>query len=345
MAPAHKSVTLLGVALIGMANSCRSPDPVIPPKVATPPRAQSAELPVVNHPLSSASSGAGGPVTLGVGFAEPGPWLSFYGGAKAMGDLRAVADRYRILNIDADPDSNNFSASELIVLQAGGRNRVLSYLNLGSCERFRSYWSAVPAGFSSCGANSAANLGGYQGYPDEVWMDLGNTDYQRLLVEYVAARLFARHVDGFYLDNLELVEHPECAAACRKGALDLVRKIRQAYPSLLLVMQNATSDVTRLGTTGGLPFPTLLDGVAHEEVYNPTPDPDAESELFNWQALGLRSKSGRPFWIGIEDYVGSCNNHRAARVSFERGVARGFSVFVSDRSGGQNRLCDFGLNE
>ena len=283
-------------------------------------------------------------VTLGPGFPESGPWVSFYGKAVEMGDLRHVARTYRIINIDADPGLGNFTKAEIAELRAGGQNRVLSYLNLGACEKFRTYWSKAPQGLQSCAANTAAQRGAYHGYPDEIWMDVSNADYQALILEHVAPRLAAA-VDGFYLDNLEIVEHSPastngpCSAACSQGGLDLVRMLREAFPKHLIVMQNATSDVTRLGKTGGIPFPLLLDGVAHEEVYAPRYDESAEAELLAWRAMRLSNRGQRPFWIGVEDYVGSCRNTNAARTTATRAKARGFSPYASDESSGQRTVC------
>ncbi|MBX3219292.1 MAG: endo alpha-1,4 polygalactosaminidase [Labilithrix sp.] len=282
--------------------------------------------------------------TLGPGFPEAGPWVSFYGSAAQMRDLSRVARTYRIINVDADPGARNFTDAELEVLRAGGKNRVLSYMNVGSCETFRTYWSTAPRGLVPCAANVDAQRGAYEGYPDEVWMDPGNAAYQALILEHVAPRLAAR-VDGFYVDNLELLEHPasstngSCPAACKQGGLDLVRKLREKFPGHLIVMQNATSDVTRLGLTGGVPFPLLLDGVAHEEVYAPVPDANAETELLAWRAMGLSARDHRRFWIGVEDYVGSCRNKSAARAAAARASARGFSPYASDASGGQKVVC------
>jgi cysteinyl-tRNA synthetase len=53
-----------------------------------------------------------------------------------------MAATFRILDIDADPGLLNFSAAQVKQLQNGGANKVLSDLNLGSCEKFRSYWPA-----------------------------------------------------------------------------------------------------------------------------------------------------------------------------------------------------------
>lgn len=282
---------------------------------------------------------------VGPGFPEAGPWVSFYGNARQMKSVERVAQAFRVINIDADPDEENFTDGQIEILKAGGKNRVLSYLNVGSCENTRSYWSKVPADFVPCSANKEAQRGAYDGYPDETWMDPGVVSYRNLIVHYVAARLAARKVDGFYLDNLEMIEHSStaktgaCDARCKQGVLDLVRELRENYPAMLIVMQNATSDVTRLGTTGGAAFPTLLDGVAHEEVYRPKRDPEAEQELVRWRQMNLRSRTGQPFWIGVEDYVGSCSNTDAAALVFENCKKQGFSPYVSDESAGQKVIC------
>ena len=246
----------------------------------------------------------------GPGFPVAGPWMTYYGDASGL-DLNRAASTYRIMDIDLDPGTGNFTAANVAALKNNGQNKVLSYLNLGSCEHWRDYWSNVPIGFVSCSANTAAQAGAYQGYSDETWMNVGNADYQNLILNYVAPRLVAQGADGFYLDNLEIVEHGTstsngpCDASCSQGGLDLVRKLRQKYPNLLIVMQNATSNVTRTGTTGGVPFASLLDGVAHEEVYKPTYDSGAEQELLNWKSMNL-APGGHPFWIATVDYVGSC---------------------------------------
>jgi cysteinyl-tRNA synthetase len=307
--------------------------------VVEPARPTSTEAPAPSAHLQS----------VGPGFAEQGPWVTFYGTAAEMGDLAKVSQTYRIIDIDADPGADrkgNFSDAQIALLRGDGRNRVLSYLNLGACERFRTYWRRAPSGMVPCGENRAAMLGTYADYPDETWMDLGNAEYRALLLDFVAPRLAARGIDGFYLDNLEVAEHsaagaPEgwCSPACRQGALDTVRGLRERFPGMLIVMQNATSDVTRLGSSGDYPFPALLDGVAHEEVYSPAFDAQAETELTAWRSLGLRSKNGDSFFVGVVDYVGGCANMAAARTAYSRSRSHGFSPYASDASGSQKVVC------
>jgi len=297
---------------------------------------------------SGTSSGASATVSSGPGFPVSGPWMTYYGDAPTLGNLTKVANTFRIMDIDLDPDTGNFAPSDVVTLKNNGQNKVLSYLNLGSCEHWRGYWNQVPSGFVSCSANTAAQLGAYQGYSDETWMNVGNADYQNLILNYVAPRLVAQGADGFYLDNMEIVEHGTstsngpCNAACSQGGLDLVRKLRQKYPNLLIVMQNATSNVTRLGTTGGVPFSSLLDGVAHEEVYKPTYDSQAESELLNWQSMNLHP-GGNPFWIATVDYVGSCSDTTDASSAYTSSRSHGFSPYVSDSSAGQDVVCYWGF--
>ena len=261
-----------------------------------------------------------------------------------MGDLDRVAQTFRIINIDADPDVGNFTPAQIVLLKAGGKNRVISYMNVGAMESFRTFWNQAPVGFVSGKANTAAHLSSYAGYPDETWMDLGNADYQHLLLDYVAPRLVAQGVDGFFLDNVELIEHsPDdtngpCPLTCRQGGLDLVRRLREKYPNLLIVMQNATSDVTRLAVTGGVSFPSLLDGISHEEVYTPQIDRRSEQELQGWQSLHS-TPGGHPFWIGTEDYVGSCANKSAAQAAYTASRVQGFSPYATDASAGQQGVC------
>jgi cysteinyl-tRNA synthetase len=275
------------------------------------------------------------------GFPVSGLWVSWYGSASGV-DLAKVAATFRIINIDAD---GNFTNAQIRQMQAGGQNRVISYLNLGSCEKGRSYYSTDPPGHKSC-ANSGALTTPYAGYPDEMWANLSNPAYQDLMVNSVAVNLAAHGVDGFYLDNLEVVEHGAstnngpCDATCSQGGLDLVWQLRQKFPNLLIVMQNATSDVTRLGMTHGVPYPSLLDGVSHEEVYSNGGDQGAQMEMAAWLQMHLMV-NGRPFWLATEDYVGSCaaNTKAAAQAIMMQSTQAGFSPYVTDASGSQNAPC------
>jgi cysteinyl-tRNA synthetase, unknown class len=278
------------------------------------------------------------------GIRENAPWVSFYGSARQMGDLRRVAATFRLINIDADPAIGNFTRADIAALRAGGRNTVLSYLNVGACERDRSYWKTAPAGLIPCGENRTAQIAPYPRYPKEVWMNPGNVAYRRLIVDHVASRLAATGVDGFFLDNLEIVEHgthdgeAPCDTTCTRGGLMLVAELRHKFPDLVLVMQNATSIATRAAHVDGVPFPSLLDGISREEIYAPRYDREAESELLAWQALGLKP-NGRPFSITTEDYVGSCGQQARAQRVYAKSREHGFSPYATISSANQDNVC------
>jgi cysteinyl-tRNA synthetase len=332
-ARAYPSMSLLVSMALCFVGGCGSPMTTAPSSGNSP---DPVTPPVVNAPPTQDSSGRGIPVAA--------PWVSFYGSAAQMGDLNKVANTFHVINIDADPDATNFTPAQITQLKAGGRNRVISYFNLGACETYRSYWKQAPAGFVAGRDNVAAHRGAYTGYADETWMDVGNADYQHLIVDYVAPRLVSQGIDGFFFDNLEIIEHGPndkngaCDAACRQGGLDLVRKLREKFPTLLFVMQNATSDVTRLGQTGGKAFPTLLDGISHEEVYAPNPDAEFESQLVAWKGLQL-TPGGKPFWIATEDYVGDCVNTAVAGAVYKKSRSHGFSPYATDASAKQQQVC------
>jgi cysteinyl-tRNA synthetase, unknown class len=326
--------------------------PSVEPEIAAGPEAE--EVPVLSKGDRKGSSDnepdapRDYPRGPGRGFPEPGPWVSFYGSSKNALPLERVARTFRIMNIEADPGVGAWTPAQIKMLKAGGRNRVISYMNVGSCENFREYWKTAPRGMVPCKDNIRAQKGRYAGYPTEIWMDLSNPDYQKLIVEHVAVRLAKTGVDGFYLDNLEIVEHGEktsngpCGSRCRQGGLDLVARLRKAFPDHLIVMQNATSDVTRLGRTESGPYAELLDGIAHEQVYAPEHDAQALTELQAWKGMNL-TPGGQPFVILVEDYVGDCTKVAKAKRVYALNRAQGFSPYATDASSGQQKICFWGF--
>lgn len=298
---------------------------------------------------SAGGAASGGSDAAGRGFPVGQPWVSFYGSPTAALDLAKLAATFRIINLDADPDVG-FTTAQISQLRSSGQNRVISYMNVGSCESFRSYYATAPSGHKSC-QSSGALTEAYLGFADEMWADLSNASYQDLIVNYVAPRLAAQGVDGFFLDNMEVVEHGltptqggPCGTACSQGGLDLIWQLRQKFPDKLLVMQNAVTATTRKGTTHGVSVPTLLDGISVESVFSNgtrvATDTGTLNEVLAWRDLGLMP-GGRPFWLGAEDYVGACSadNKAAATSLYATSSAMGLSEYVADLSGAQHTPC------
>jgi cysteinyl-tRNA synthetase len=349
------SVIAIGLALTLAGGACSGTDAgAIGPPVAdggaidAATSARDGESDSASPDADRADSAVGdGAVGSRRGFPVGSPWVSFYGPGAGI-DLAKVAATFRVINVDVDPGADgvgNLTDAQIQTLRAGGKNKVISYLNVGACESYRTYWSTDPPGHKSC-VNSGAMTDAYQGYPNEKWANLSSAAYRDLIVEYVAPRLAARGVDGFFLDNMEVIEHGPapangpCEAACAQGGLDLIWELRRKFPDLLIVMQNATSDVARLGVTHGSPYPSLLDGVSHEEVYTSGADPTSRAQMLAWKAMGLTA-GNHPFWLAAEDYVGACSAQAkpAANAIYAKAQADGLNEYVTDASAMQTAPC------
>lgn len=95
---------------------------------------------------------------------------------------------YRTIVIDAQ----NFSAEQIAELKAGGRT-VLSYINVGSIERTRSYYSR----FQDLGFADYNNW-------NEDWVDVSSERWQRFMLDEVATEILNKGCDGFFVDNVDV---------------------------------------------------------------------------------------------------------------------------------------------
>ena len=268
-----------------------------------------------------------------------GPWQAYHEPSEGL-DLDRLAQTFRLIDIDADPALARFTPEEIATLKAGGRNRVISYMNVGTCESWRTHWTTAP-GCTPCGENTAAQLRPLQGWTDETWMNPANRAYQDLLLDCVAPRLVERGVDGFFLDNMDMhwandAEAAPCDAACFQGAIDFVRRLRERYPNHLIIL-NGISDDLRLGMAGGTPLPLLIDGISREGTYLPDYNPTTEAQLAKWRDMGV-SPGCHPLWIGTLDYLNTCEETDTAASVIARSRAQGFTPAV-ERADPQGQIC------
>ena len=259
-------------------------------------------------------------------------WVAYYGQGSAINIAHAAAT-FKLIVIDADPGNGTpaFSPAQIAALKAKGA-KVLSYLNVGACETSRTYWNTVPSGFVSCGANTPAQISRYSGF-QEYWMNPANADYQKLIVNYVAPRLAATGIDGFMLDNFEIVGHganassAPCDATCAQGGLDLVKRLRDRFPDLAMV-PNAAPVQAIGGVAGGVSFPWLIDGVIAEQVFLPSTSTSVVQQLKSWQST--EQNLGRSaFFVGSLDYTSSCTASSTAQTAWTAAQQTGFSPSIS----------------
>ena len=97
-------------------------------------------------------------------------------------------ERYDLIVIDAQ----YFTKSDIELLHQNG-TRVYTYLNIGSIENFREYYTAY----------EKLTIGRYEHWDEEKWVDVADQDWQKF-IEQLSQELFEKGVDGFFIDNCDV---------------------------------------------------------------------------------------------------------------------------------------------
>lgn len=114
------------------------------------------------------------------------------------------ATNFDVVLIDLFFNGTEFTSSEINLLKTkanGGQRLVISYINIGSAEKFRYYWK------KGWGLHHPLWLKRkYDGYEDEFWVKFWKKDWQDIIYgndnSYMKKILIAGF-DGAYLDNVE----------------------------------------------------------------------------------------------------------------------------------------------
>lgn len=96
--------------------------------------------------------------------------------------------KYDLIVIDAQ----YFTKSDIELLHQNG-TRVYTYLNIGSIENFRKYYTAY----------EKLTIGRYEHWDEEKWVDVADPDWQKF-IEQLSQELFEKGVDGFFIDNCDV---------------------------------------------------------------------------------------------------------------------------------------------
>lgn len=96
--------------------------------------------------------------------------------------------KYDLIVIDAQ----YFTKSDIELLHQNG-TRVYTYLNIGSIENFREYYTTY----------EKLTIGKYEHWDEEKWVDVSDPDWQKFM-EQLSQELFEKGVDGFFIDNCDV---------------------------------------------------------------------------------------------------------------------------------------------
>lgn len=95
-------------------------------------------------------------------------------------------------------DAQYFTTDEISDIKSHD-TKVYSYMNVGAIENFRSYYDDY----------KQYALGEYEHWDEELWMDVTRPEWQNFLVDELADQLFAKGIDGLFIDNLDVYyEYP-----------------------------------------------------------------------------------------------------------------------------------------
>ena len=96
---------------------------------------------------------------------------------------------YKIVVIDAQ----YFEENDISTLKSSGHT-VFSYLNVGSIEKFRPYYSTY----------EDLTMGDYEHWDEEKWIDVSNVGWQSFVINELSVDLLDKSVDGFFIDNADV---------------------------------------------------------------------------------------------------------------------------------------------
>jgi len=137
---------------------------------------------------------------------------------------------------------------------------LIAYVSIGEAEDYRSYWNEIKDKSWVIEENPDWAGNYYVDVRDRVWQDL--------IVEEVVRSVKEKGFDGIMMDTIDtsrMLEDmgPKKYRGAETSMVRLVRRIRRAYPDLLLVSNNGFSVLERIA-----PY---LDGMLAEDI-NMMPD-------------------------------------------------------------------------
>ncbi|HET8998445.1 MAG TPA: endo alpha-1,4 polygalactosaminidase [bacterium] len=239
-------------------------------------------------------------------------WVSYYSNGQIPQLLQ-----FDMVDIDVEDGAANYEPQDVAMLKSQGK-LVLSYINIGSAEPFRSYWSQVQPYI----------LKKYPGW-DEFYMDASKPGYREVLLTTVVPQILGKGVDGLFLDNVDAgsdTGRPDVTA----GIVELVRQIHALHPTTLLIAQSSNLGVLTERGSDGRQFYQYVQGLAREEVsatyqggYQKIPVRQSDAVLHalaTWRSRGLT--------VFTLDYA---NSKELAQYAIARARAYGLIPYVGQR--------------
>ena len=107
-------------------------------------------------------------------------------------------------------DTKLFTKRDIELLHQNG-TVVYTYLNIGSIENFREYYTTY----------AEVAIGEYEHWEEEEWVDAANPDWQKFIGQ-LSQELYEKGVDGFFIDNCDVYDY----ANTKENFVGLVKILR-----------------------------------------------------------------------------------------------------------------------
>lgn len=171
------------------------------------------------------------------------------GDGNLAGGPARVADRLGRFDLVV-VDGEGASAADVRALRRRGTT-VLGYLSVGTIEGYRSWYPRI----------KRYRLKAWQDWKDEWFADVSRKGLRNELAGRIAPRIVAKHFDGLFLDNVDMIE-THGHRAQREGMRKLVRRLAHLahHRHKLLFAQNGEWGLVRFGIV------SFLDGWNREDV-------------------------------------------------------------------------------
>ncbi|MCR5415769.1 MAG: endo alpha-1,4 polygalactosaminidase [Pseudobutyrivibrio sp.] len=214
-------------------------------------------------------------------------------------------------------DAQYFTADEIAELHKTN-GEIYSYINVGSIEDFRDYYTEY----------ADLVLGAYENWDEEYWLNVGDQRWQDFVLNTLASELVAKGVDGFFVDNVDVYyNYPE----------------DEIYNGVAAILQGLKATGKKVMINGGDVFVTkyldnngsldnVLDAVNQESVYTSInwddesfEENDSENRDYFDEYLARVLGDGKEAFV--LEYTDDSDLAAAARNYAAR---HGYRIYVSD---------------
>ena len=150
-------------------------------------------------------------------------------------------------------DAQYFDKAEIDAFRAAGHT-IYSYINVGSIENFRDYYSEY----------RDLTLGEYENWDEEFWIDVSDSRWQDFMIKEMIPSLLEKDIDGFFVDNCDVYyQYPE--EQILDGLTVIMRSLVDTGKAVLINGGDAYLDVY---CRGGGQWNDVITGINQETVFS-----------------------------------------------------------------------------